>query len=738
MDEPSGRNRPPALRRTASALDRLVDHLRSQLEDLVSRSYVLASRARELQAEQEALREAQRRIVEELRDARVGPVEQQEIEEEVRFLDRRISAVRIKVAVVRDSAQKAAFLKAVERMEELRARARAAWEAVQASPGDEELAAELRASARAVRQHYAATQPEPDGPADVRYETVLSGCTADDRRDLRARWKELAASAAEAERRASGDSPAEREGSSTPGVHLHALYAPPVSLGEDSDSEDDGGQMADDADGESPPDPSDAGSSPLNAGPSPLHAGAMTSKLEQALAKLVLAAESGSDRLVVLSHDGLPIEAAALAATILRRIGSSPRCDEVVILDTAGHLSRAAPRSLLGGGKAHRHALGLPLAAPTPREVREALAPHTRSSDPGSVAAASAAPGGGQRFSAVAVDWVLAAGLASQGGAGAVLAAIDPAEPVLTEPGLVDAASLEATCGAGGGFALRVVSVDTTLPGGPRLSEALEGRAWLCLRLHSRLETLAVAGRSAAGALGSASLRASLAAATSASALEAPSSAQAWARVTAVERTRSGKVRRFHESIVVSLGTLSGDGGWLAELAGRSVDVDQDSERTAAAGAAAAAAAEGQVGAMQAAWASGRRRPAKQAAAGAGAGGKAGEMTSGSVRAVPRTTAPAGQAAGDQAAQGSAGQVGIRERSTGRDAVVLPFKASATNAGRIGAFGGGATQGIGTLAPRAAPSGLIQVDLGDDGGSGGSSDDSDSSGDDDDDEGMLV
>ena len=320
---------------------------------------MLASRARELQAEQEALREAQRRIVEELRDARVGPVEQQEIEEEVRFLDRRISAVRIKVAVVRDSAQKAAFLKAVERMEELRARARAAWEAVQASPGDEELAAELRASARAVRQHYAATQPEPDGPADVRYETVLSGCTADDRRDLRARWKELAASAAEAERRASGDSPAEREGSSTPGVHLHALYAPPVSLGEDSDSEDDGGQMADDADGESPPDPSDAGSSPLNAGPSPLHAGGVGRPAQLRAGGPPASSSSSSSAAAAVGAPGVaaPDRVSALGASAMpaaRRPVHPPAVPPSVASD--GRRSAAAPRTYDAYGRAWPHA----------------------------------------------------------------------------------------------------------------------------------------------------------------------------------------------------------------------------------------------------------------------------------------------------------------------------------------------------------------------------------------------
>lgn len=51
---------------------------------------------------------------------------------------------------------------------------------------------------------------------------------------------------------------------------------------------------------------------------------AMTSKLEQAMAKLVLAAEAGSERLVVVSHDGLPVEAAALVATLLRRVSGLP------------------------------------------------------------------------------------------------------------------------------------------------------------------------------------------------------------------------------------------------------------------------------------------------------------------------------------------------------------------------------------------------------------------------------
>lgn len=422
------------------------------------------------------------------------------------------------------------------------------------------------------------------------------------------------------------------------------------------------------------------------------------------------------------------------------QIGSSSLCDEVAILDAAGHLSRAAPRSLLGGGRARRLVLGL---TPSPREVCEALAPEPRSSGASRAASVGAAHGGGQRFSAVAVDWVLAAGLATHGGAAAVLAAMDPAEPASAEPGLVDIASLEAAAGGRADFSLRVVAVDTTLPGGGALSEAMEGRAWLSLRLHSRLETLATAGRVSAGALKVASFKTSGGSTFTA---DGSSISRGTMRVLVVERTRSGRVRRFHESIVVSLGTLASDGGWLAELEGRSVDVDQDTDRASAAAAAAAAAAGGQVGAMQAAWASGKRRstkPASGAAAAAGAGSKQGEMTSGSVRAVPRTAAPAEPAEGGPLSQGSPGQVDIRTRSSGRDAVVLPFKASAINAGRngggsAGAAGGAAQQGIGTLAPRAAPSGLIEVDLGDDGGSGGSSDDSDSSGDDDDDEGMLV
>lgn len=335
------------------------------------------------------------------------------------------------------------------------------------------------------------------------------------------------------------------------------------------------------------------------------------------------------------------------------------------------------------------------------------------------------------------MDWVLAAGLAMQGGAAAVLAAMAPAEPVSAGAGLVDIASLEAAAGGDAGYSVRVVAVDTTLPGGGRLSEALEGRAWLAMRLHTRLAVLAAAGHTPAGGLVSVSAGASAGSGGAAtSGMEGSSTARGSASVMAVERTRAGRVRRFRESVVISLGAVASDGGWVAELGGRSVDVDQDVERVAAAAAAAAAAAEGQVGAMQTAWASGKRRAAKPAA-----GHKHGELTSGSVRAVPRAT-PAEHGEGGSPGEGPHGQVDIRVRSVGRDAVLLPFKASATNAGRTGGAGAGglaaAQQGIGTLAARAAPSGLIEVDLGDDGGSGGSSDESDSSGDDDDDEGMLV
>lgn len=179
-------------------------------------------------------------MLQELRETEMQGPDWADVEAEAAHLDRCIGAVTVRVRVVRDASQREALLKAEQRLAEMRSSMRAAWEAFCHGSGSEAAARDVAQLARAIRSHYAATQAEPDGSIDMRYATVLSGCTIDDRTSLRARWRELSVAAAEAERRASGDDHAAPAAGGDGRVDLQALYRSSVPREEEDDEDEEG------------------------------------------------------------------------------------------------------------------------------------------------------------------------------------------------------------------------------------------------------------------------------------------------------------------------------------------------------------------------------------------------------------------------------------------------------------------------------------------------------------------
>lgn len=288
-----------------------------------------------------------------------------------------------------------------------------------------------------------------------------------------------------------------------------------------------------------------------------------------------------------------------------------------------------------------------------------------------------------------------------------------------------------------------VLEVDTAMVSRGDVA-AVEAASWMTLRVHKAM------------ALASPRHAAPTVAATSAAATMVAASAKSRFHVIALERTRAGRTRRYRQTLLAVPGVWGADGLPVVAPDGPGVVVEEDAELVRAVGAAARAAVAGRVGALPAG-----SGPATAAALG-GRGEPVAAARPAGVRAVPARLGGDSSARvppdSGQGGQSSAAPAEWDERvdavSAAAKSVALPHRESAVNASRWGGVATPASArgsqppdqawGSTALPERAAPAGLITVDLGDDGGSGsspnsnGTSDDDDDSIDDDDDEGMLV
>ncbi|CAE7844712.1 unnamed protein product, partial [Symbiodinium sp. KB8] len=215
---PKKRPTPPtmAIRRQAS-IDRYETHVNEQLDDLLTDVRILRDEAKKLRDQLSVYTERADRVAHDDLFAHLGEAGQADVQAKVTQIKDLLHNVTINVSTVRAPEQLRDYNKAMGTLETVRDQLGAATAAA-----DLDKVKQLR---DLIATNANATEPEPSGPVNYKYQSVVLGCTKEDQKQLRADWRVLQQQADRSVERVEAD------------VEAHvAAPAPPPPLRAPSDS----------------------------------------------------------------------------------------------------------------------------------------------------------------------------------------------------------------------------------------------------------------------------------------------------------------------------------------------------------------------------------------------------------------------------------------------------------------------------------------------------------------------